>query len=151
MSPSRSFPSGPPPRASGLRWIAGRHLARRTGHAPVGHEGDAETTILKDTELRRQLVEFGHSVGFRSLEPHYYHDVPLQFTRLEGGHDVVLIVEHPSRSLHRPARRVDGAGLESGTAEIALHQPHPAIRLEGVGGAAQDALVMRSRRRVLEH
>ena len=74
-----------------------RNFAGRTGHASVGHQGDAMAAILQHTEHRRQLVQFGHADRTRPLETHDRDEVSIQIAALECGLDVVLIVEHDGR------------------------------------------------------
>jgi hypothetical protein len=67
-----------------------RHLARGAGHAPVGHQRHGLTPVLQHAERRRQLVQFRHAVGLRTLEAHHGDEISGQLAGLEGGLQLVL-------------------------------------------------------------
>jgi len=93
----------------------GEHFARRTAHPAVGHQRDAEASVLHDAEHRRELVQLGHAVGLGPLEPHDDHDVTVQFACLECAHDLRLTVEHAARRLDHPLLGVDRRDLAHGS------------------------------------
>ena len=102
-----------------------RYLARCTAHAAIGDQGHAMALALQHRQGRGQLVQFGHAVGLRPLEPHHRHEVALEFTGLEGALQVLLAVEHEGRGLHDMAVLRHGRHLDHGTAQAPLQKAQP--------------------------
>ncbi len=122
-----------------------RHLARRTGHAPVSDQRDLETAVLQQTEIGRQLVQLGHAVGTRPLEAHHCNDVSLQLARLERLDQLQLIGKDPRRRFHDAVLGRHGGYLHHATPEIAAHHPQPAFGRERPRHRPQDAFVQARR------
>ena len=53
-----------------------QHLARCTGHASVGEQGDALAAVLQGGQGGRELVQFGHAIRARTLAAHDRHEIP---------------------------------------------------------------------------
>ena len=107
--------------------------------------------LWEKAEGRRQLVQLGHAVRPWPLEAYHHHHITLELACLERRQDLILIGEDPGGRLDRPAGRVDRAGLEGRAAEIALHEPHASIWIEGIGHRPQHGFVERSGRCGLPH
>ncbi len=140
---------GPPHHRLGTNVDCGRDFARGTRHATIGDQRHPETMILEHAERRRELVQLRHSIRLRSLEAHHHDDIAVELARLERRQHRILIRENSSRSLDRPARRVDCAGLEGRAPEIALDQAHAAVGIEWIACRSQHGFVARGGRRVL--
>ena len=136
-SPSRSWPSGPPPQRFGRAVDRGGHLAARARHAPVGDQRDAVAAVLQHAQRRGQLVQFGHAVGARALEAHDHHHVAVELARREGVGD-----------LRAGSNTRQGASIvqRSCSTALVLKQARPRLpstsrmppsALERVGGRAQ--------------
>src|SRR5712691_9829847 len=76
-----------------------RNLARGTGQPAVGNERDLQAPVLKRAERRHQLMQFWHSVRFRSLEAHHRDHVAGEFAVRKGLLQFILRVEDPGRRL----------------------------------------------------
>ena len=107
-SPSRTRASGPSGRASGETWIAAGTFPLAPGHSAVGDQRDLMATVLEHAERRGELVQLGHAVSARTLEPHHHRAVAVEFARLERVEDFILVGEAAGRRfdrasvLHRP-------------------------------------------------
>src|SRR5947199_10250843 len=114
-----------------------RHLAAGPGHASVGDQRDLVPAVLEDSQGRHQLVQLGHAVGARTLEPNYYDYVAVELAGLERLEHLILVGEAARRSFDQPALLVDRAGLEDRAAEVAADEAHPAVGLERICGGTE--------------
>ena len=112
-------------------------LAGGTRHPAVGDQRDAVPAVLQHAQQRRELVQFGHPVGPRTLVAHDDDDVAFQFAAGERLHDLRLVIEHPSRRRDHPMRRRDRRHLDHRAAEVPSQNAQAAVGGEGVGDRAQ--------------
>lgn len=85
-----------------------RHLAGGTRHSPVSHESHLVATILEDTERRRETMQFGHAVGFWSLEADDGNEIPVETSLCKCVLQFLLVMEDDCRSLYDAPLRLDG-------------------------------------------
>ena len=122
----------------------GRHLARRAGHAAVGHDRDPLAAVLQHPERGRQLVQLGHAVGGRALVADDRDQVAAVEPALgEGGEEVGLVVEDHRGCGDHAVLGLDRGRLHDRTAEPAREHPQAAVGGERVVGRSQHRGVQR--------
>ncbi|MNT11726.1 hypothetical protein D3C72_1466210 [compost metagenome] len=86
-------------------------------------------------------MQFRHAVGLGALEAQHHDHVAEQLAVLEGLQGVFLGFEHGGGGLDDAVLGFDRRDLDHRPAQIPLHQPQPALLVEGIGGGAQDVEV----------
>ena len=86
-------------------WIAAGTLPRAPDIRPSVTSATLKPLSSRTPSVGRQVVQLGHAVGLRALEADHGDEVAVELAALEGGQQLVLVLEHDGRRLDDPVLR----------------------------------------------